>query len=328
MFDGIEGKPTGPRGPEGKARHEASFDAPPEWAAFFETADRYERFESLVRRYFKAHGRSTLITDGVVTLGSAGATPNEPPLQMGLGNIAQACARADEEGWAVLIAKHFDGLQRGQKDEEAIKGLIGDWDWAREHLVVRLWEEEHVAERVPLWVTRHDVPGLVTVLSLDLPETVRTVLKEDTRGWTSQDQDEWFAVAIENVVRMAPVEHSAVEGDEGEIQIAEGESVYVASRLLRLSDFPEFLGEHGAFVSAPVRNVIVGVPFNDGEALVLVGTLMGFTADAEARGPGSVSRRVWWWNDGEFEEGEYEITDEGLEVYPGERLQQHMTSIE
>ncbi len=287
-------------------------DAPPEWAPYFGSLDRYDRFESAVRAYFKARGVRVLITDGVLTRPDS----SQESGAMGLNNIAQFCAQSEEPQWPALIEKHFDRIERSQGERIQLEAMEQDYDEIAPRLAVRLHEPDHVQTVLDASVFREDVPGLVTMLCIDMPDTVHTVTRERAEKWRLSDE-ELFERAVANVDSLIDVNPEHVEVDpETKLWLLGGESIYNASVILLADRLKPFEGKHGGFVSIPTRSLALAIPFDDPSALKTVAMLMHFTEKFEQDGPGSLSRRVWWHRAGERIELPYAITDKGVEVHP------------
>ena len=237
----------------------------------------------------------------------------------GLTNVGQVCAAEDDESrWPALISHHFDMMFRVREGANAARAESADFARIRDRVTLRLWER-HVMERVPI-VAREDVPGLLTVLSIDSEEAVETV-KPDIAALWGMDDDDLFDLALENTRRLLgevtvqPIDGTrlkALDSDNG---------YYVATLALDIESFPELFGRHGAFIAVPQRGVLLGLPFDGIEdAVVSLSQLMHIAAGLERDGPGSLSRRIYWRHEGTWTEIPYEITDSALNVTPPQSL--------
>lgn len=287
---------------------EAGREPPPEWAGFFGSAERYERFEACVRVYFKGKGQRVMISEGTVSGGDLGE------MRLGLMNVGQLCAAAPEGEWPVLIAGHFDRLGAGQRESKELESQIADYALIGPRLGVRLFEPGHLGPVGEVAVMREDIPGLVSVLCVDMPSTVQTLKREQVEEW-GVDDEELFERAMQNLEGLVDAEPEEVDfGEMGRCLMLGGESFFNASLLLVLDRYEGLVGTHGAFVSAPTRNVSLVLPFDDASAMQTCAALMAVTEGMERDGPGSLSRRVWWTRKGEWLEIPYEIAEEGVNV--------------
>lgn len=298
-------------------------DPAPEWASYFSTLDRYDRFESLIRAYFKAKGVKVLISDGTLTRPG----PDSKDEQMGLANIAQFCAQANESEWPSLIAKHFDRIESSHSERLQLEALEQDFDEIAPRLALRLHEPSHMQKVLDASVYREEVPGLITMLCIDMPDTVHSVTRERAAKWNRSD-DELFERALANIDALIDVNPEQFEVDpETKIWILGGESIYNASILLLPDRLKPYTGKHGGFISIPTRNLALAIPFDDPSALQSVAMLMQFTENFERDGPGSLSRRVWWHRGDRRIELPYEITDKGIEVHPSDEFAEIMNEL-
>jgi len=299
-------KPPNPAAPE----------PPPNWAAYFNSSDRYERFESAVRNFFKSQGVKVLITDGVILIPPEVSKNHPWGKEMGLTNLGQICAQADESKWPQLISDHFARLGRGHEEIKELEALDSDFDQIAPHLSVRLYEPGDVKKVLDAAVWREDIPGLATMLCLDMPDSIHTVTLERAKKWGPSGAD-LFDIAIANLERLIDAEPQKTEIDENiSIWMMGGDSLYNASLLLLPERLEGVTGKHGGFISAPTRHLTLAIPFDDASALNAVAALIHFTVNFERDGPGSLSRRVWWHRGTERIELPYEITDKGIEVHP------------
>lgn len=308
----------------GTTRAEQQPDPPPGWAPYFKTLERYDRFEAEVRRYFKAKGIKVLVSDGVVTASNLGG----PDMRIGLGNLSQLCAQSEEAEWAGLVREHFDRMARSDQERKALEDIEHNFEAISPRLALRLYEPGHVQQVLSVSVSRQDVPGLVTMLCIDMPDSVHTVLRERANKWHRAD-DELFEIARANTRRLIDVEPQEFEVSPGcKIWVVGGDSLFNASILL----FPDLLepysGRHGGFVSIPTRSLALAIPLSDAPGLQHVAALMHFTEQFERDGPGSLSRRVWWYQGDRRIELPYESTDRGIEVHAPDEFQDVIRSME
>jgi hypothetical protein len=309
----------------------------PDWARPLETTQRLSRFEDEVLGFFASRGMEVTMADGVVTPAggaAAGAEGGVKKQQWGLGNLMQVCARAAEPRWRELVHDHFTRLLMAQRvaQESEIESI--DYRAVADNLAVRLWESSVLenatgaggAAAIGKMVTREDLPGLLTVLSMDLPQSVRTVPGAEADLW-GRSREELFDRAIENLEKQTDAKIEAHEiGDGGTVVSVLGESHFIASLALKIEQYPELIGKHGSFVGLPTRHVMLVAPFGGLDALKSLQHLMTITQRWFADGPGSLSGRVWWYRRADEEreaqwfEVVFEITDDALNVSPPEEL--------
>jgi hypothetical protein len=285
--------------------------AAPGWASFFASAAHYERFERVVRQFFLDRGERVLIEEEQVRGSSLGE------VSLGLMNVGQVCAQHEEGEWPRLVADHLSAVLRSFEEGAAAEEPL-EFEACRGQLVVRLYEAEDIARILDVAVVREDVPGLMSILCLDLPTSVQTLRRDQVEPWGKSD-DELFAQAAANTAALIDVELQQVEVEEGvALWLASGDSVFNSAVLLMLERYLQFAGRHGMFVSAPTRHAVLVLPFDSLDAMHAIGHLMHLTGRFEEDGPGSLSTRVWWHKDGRWIDLPWEMTEDGISVNPPE----------
>ncbi|MBY0310874.1 MAG: hypothetical protein K2W85_02270 [Phycisphaerales bacterium] len=328
---GLRGAREGPKGKSldakasgaaGKSGDESKVvEEPPEWAPYFQTAERYERFDGLIREYFRRRNRRALIVDGMLKVAKAPNARVEDQDdfegEFGLGNLSQVCAQAPIEQWGEIIARHFDGVMRissANKDAPAPR-----LDEVREKLCIRLWDMTTELVRAHA-VWREQIPGLASVICVDEPESIRTLRAEDAEGW-GLESDELFRIALENLQDLAPVETASHDLPDGmKLHEIFGDSFFSATWILRDDVFDRVAGKLGVFFAVPTRHRILAMPFDNPESLKTLSNLMLIATGMERDGPGSISPRVYWRHEGRTLEIEYSISESTLNVRPPESL--------
>ncbi|HET6625558.1 MAG TPA: hypothetical protein VFG63_04150 [Nocardioidaceae bacterium] len=142
---------------------------------------------------------------------------------------------------------------------------------------------------------------LVELLAVDLPEAVTLLTDADVERFGH----EALTTAAYDNLRAKPLESHEVigHGEDGDLHTIEGESHFIASRLLVLEDLlQETVGERiwdfGVVVSMPVPNQLVFHPIQDlgvQEAITAMSTLTAANFDEST---GGVSPYVYWWQRG------------------------------
>lgn len=310
----------------------------PEWALPLETVERLSRFEDDVLGFFASQGMEVTLQDGVVT--PTGATARSMrEQQWGLANLLQVCAHGAEGKWPELVRSHFTILLNAQRAAQETEIESIDYSSVADRLVVRLWEQEALggatgaggSAAIARMVTREDIPGLLTVLSMDMPQAVRTVPTTEADLW-GRSRDELFERAIANLERLTDPKIEAHEiGDGGTVVSMLGESHFIASLALTIERFPELIGKHGVFIGLPTRHVMLAAPFGGLDALRSLQHLILITQRWYGDGPGSLSPRVWWCRveDGSpvWREIKCEVDGQMLNVTPPEEMVELMNEL-
>ena len=210
---------------------------------------------------------------------------------------------------------------RGALEEKdtVIDGLLVDFETAKEHLAIRLWDSDSASEFLPGLVGRTDlIPGIFAMVVVDLPESVAGLSQDDVTRWKVTEQ-QIFDQALANLERIAVPNAEAVTLNSGAAIIAiTSESICGGSWALRLDHFPQAIGTRGVLVSIPVRDMCMAIPINDVTVFEQLSEFIQLTRSIEEEGPGSVSNHVYWYHEGEYVDLPYTIEDEAIKFRPPE----------
>lgn len=286
----------------------------PEWAPHFKSVDDFNHFIALVRRYFARRSIPARLIDGMV-IAPQPDKPNDPEAAttFGLLNVSQACTGNPREEWGALVADHFDRVERTMRlnrDDAKFK----DYSWCRSRLVPRLWplDSNPVLEH---GVVRDDIPGLKSALSVDLPETVRSVLKDDVIGWPGTP-DDWFTLAIETGQRLQEPTIQRLDIPCETPLLAIESPDQIAAWALGIDALPDVFGSFGAVVALPTKGVMLAMPFNSAAIAQDIPNILAIATGLYRDGPASLTPKVYHVRKGTWAEIEYEINDGQLSVTP------------
>ncbi len=292
----------------------------PDWALAMKTPERFTLFMDAVERYFVRRKLTARISpEGYLEL------PENSPLpgRFGLTNLLQSCAMQEQDEWNGQVAAHFDTLARSHAQRGKFDAQIKDWAFSGPRLRVRLWDAEDLP---PLRgaVLAQDIPGLVSALVVDLPEEIRSVSVEERAGWGLSDR-EVFRLARDNVLKEVQPEAKPLDPDRPNgLLIVEADSFYTASAALDAEMVPGLIGQHGVFLSMPVRHGLLAWRFDEFDDIQGVGPLVRATRRLFDDGPGSLSSRVWWLRGGSCYEVGYESSPEHVAVIPPPELIEYL----
>jgi len=294
----------------------------PDWAAPLETPERFRAFLDGVAAYFAKRNLSAHIhPSGVVH-----PDPNNVETAWGLSNLLQICATRNPAEFSGVIASHFDLLERAAAQHQQLASKIADWEYARPRLRIRLWDEE-VRQALANSITRETIPGLLSALAIDLPESIDTVSHDLLKSW-DKTAVEVFDIARENTWDAVQPEPKLLAPEQlGAIQIVEADSYYTASIALQIDRLPQLLGPHGVFLSVPTRAGMLALPFHQMADLQLLAHMVRFTRHCFEQGPGSISHRLWWYRLGTWHEIPYESDPERISVMPPLAFEQYLSTI-
>src|SRR5262245_25028369 len=140
-----------------------------EHLTYFTTAEA-NTFRELVRASFADVGRDVIV--------GADHVEDRTGTTFGLWNIGALCAREEVQDWADLIDDH---VERVTTPTRVLGDLTRDELEARVHL--QLVDAVSVPEPEPAGYARAVAPGLVEVISVDLPDSVVTPEEDDLRTY-------------------------------------------------------------------------------------------------------------------------------------------------
>lgn len=287
----------------------------PDWAGFFTSADNLKAFERLVVEELSRRGDEYRYSDGVVHAQVAGEDQS-----WGMSNLGQICAAAPRQEWPRIITLHFDAMTRAAEQRSQIETLLKDYTTAKRKLFPRLWEPEQLGPAAENAIIRHDIPSLATVLCADLPDVVQTVPPDLLARW-GVGEDQAFARAMDNLDQISTRGLTPIRlGDDVELLALEDMSFFTASVALRIDDFHRLRAPLGVMVALPTRHLLLALPLHSAADVHHLQHLISVALHAEARGPGSLSKRVWWRYEGVWREVPYLIDGNKLSVYPPQEL--------
>ena len=264
--------------------------APPqrdEHLTYFTAAQAWE-FRRLVERSFASAGRDVSVhSDHVEDRG--GTT-------FSLFNLGLLCVGAPSDDWPALIEDHVRLVTTPARDLSELSQQE-----LEAGLYLRLVEAASVPDPDAVAYARVVAPGLLEVLSVDLPDSVATPTREalESRGTLGELIDR----ARENLLALLDSDGVRAEqvGDasRGRYTAVTGDSFFTASLALLLAETIErFSGEddwgRGVLVAVPCRHQLLYRPINgpDAEAALhhmLESAVLGFAAEA-----GPLSPDVFW----------------------------------
>lgn len=294
----------------------------PDWAVTLGTHDRFRAFMDGVALYFsKRNLPSHIHPSGVVF-----PDPNNVEKTWGLANLLQICASRNTEEFPGLVASHFDLLERAAAQQQQLASKVAEWEYAAPRLRIRLWDVD-VRQTLVNSVTRESIPGLITALAIDLPDSIQTVTHDLARSW-DKTPVELFDVARDNTWDAVKPQPKLLSPEHlGAIQIVEEDSYYTASLALQIDRLPQLLGPHGTFLSVPTRSGMLALPFHTIADLQLLAHMIRFTRHCFEQGPGSVSHRLWWYRLGTWHEIPYESDPERISVLPPPEFERYLASV-
>jgi len=143
--------------------------------------------------------------------------------------------------------------------EDPVRSILEDFDKASKYLAVRIYKQGFMESfKLEELAHRKDLEGTVTVLVLDLPDSVESLLKTTIENW-NKNTDELFALAIENLKEKFKRE---IEKTENNFLKLSGEDIFITSEALFFARNRGCIGKFGSIFCLPNRDTLVAVPIN------------------------------------------------------------------
>jgi hypothetical protein len=268
----------------------------PEWAPFF-TREQFEKFVKLLGDYFKgAKSKIKFADPNTPRITVSGGT--FPAGHYGVVNLAQVCNQVPAEEWPQRIADHFNSLVAAAKDHEKFNVREAEFDQVKDLIAVRIGDEESLP--IDKLLFRRDLPGTISYLVFDLPNSVESVPRELPEKW-AKGVDELFSLGLANVKRSASPQIEQVEIQPGVTFTAcTGESFFTASFALMLDELERATSPHGTLVAIPHRHTLLFHAIRSSDAIFAVQHLGILAVNLDEQGPGSISPKLFWYRDGKF----------------------------
>lgn len=274
-----------------------------------------DHLRSLVHRHLAQRGFEPDVGPDFATIAD-GTT-------FGLWNLgANAAGDPDgRRGWPSLVADHLDSvIEAVHQPEDLTDELLA------EHLLVRLIDtqtsgSEELARYAPEWM-----PGVLRILVVDLPRSVRTVSPEDAEGLAPLGP--LYDRGLANLARefaAAEFEVETLSHEGGSFQLALSEWVYTSSLPLLLPQAVDRFAPGadlglGVLFCVPNRHQFAFHVCRDAEDAARALTIMPtFAINGYADGVSPLSPHTYLWLDGQVDQLT-EITDTTLSVPPGPHL--------
>jgi hypothetical protein len=282
---------------------------PNEWAAFFDQRE-YEQFLAAVESHLQRLGWTYEIRQDHIFV------PDSESLY-GLINLAQWCAQHDADQWAQLVQDHFSRLIATREAQQKLDRRLQDFEVARPMLAVRLWHPDSLPpETLSNVVHRVDVEGTISVLVVDLPESVMSVSRDMALQW-NHDDSSLFNRGLENVMRKSAADAEWIElEDDLKVLLVFDDSFLVSGHALCLSQHPDWIGQFGSLVGIPARDSLLIYPIRDAKCVRAVAPMIALIAQVFDEGPSSISSSLYWFRDGHFMLLPHTVTNDRIQFAP------------
>lgn len=289
----------------------------PHWADFFSPSE-FKQFMATVEA--DLHGRRLQYTleDGVVTIPAATGEPH----RCGLQNLAQLCKATPSDEWPKVVQQHFENLFSSDQQRKALEADMHDYEKMRPLLKIRIFPENMPDEVKEAAVCRTLAPGLLAILSIDLPMSTISVSQKDAVKWDI-DEDLIFQNALENVRTADPASSEIVNVDEElRLHTIVGDSFFTSTHVMMLGEHLDRPAENGLLVVVPHRHTIIYHYIENKSMVRAIEALLQMAYGMYKEGPGSISPALYWWRDGDLTILPSEVDDKSISFHPpGEFLE-------
>ncbi|MFC9976410.1 hypothetical protein ACFVH6_36495 [Spirillospora sp. NPDC127200] len=220
-------------------------------------------------------------------------------LHVSMRNLRQLARLVPRDDWPALVSDHVTTIVTAI--EEPLD--LGDFDLVQHLLRTRIYPAE--ADNGVL-VARPFAPGLIEVVVVDTPTTVRTVTLEEMDRWPVSG-DALFMLGRANVRGDGVLDHDEQDLGGVRVSVLSGWTFYAVTHLTWLEEYLP-IGPYGALVIAPNRSLIVAhalEPAADARsryrsAVAAATELQAHAHQGYEEGPGSLSPHLYWWRGGEL----------------------------
>jgi hypothetical protein len=286
----------------------------------------YDDFMKLVRSDLEGRGFVIGdIKDGFLTTKLDGKDES-----FGLVNLAQNCKLAKKSDWPQIIKGHFDALARSKNDEADLQKNLTDFNKIKDLIAIQLYPDDYLnapGELKKEVITRNSIPGVNNTLVLDLPSSIRPVKSSEAKVW-NKTEDELFALAFNNTFNKIKPEIIEQQMPGGKVAFITSDNFLTAVLVLNLKKFAQCLGTHGSLVSIPTRGVIMCYPINDLAVVKAISSYAPFVSKLNAEGPGSLSPKLFWFQDDKFTDLPYKLENGKLNFAPPQNFLDMLNKLE
>ncbi|MDU1890755.1 MAG: hypothetical protein E6767_08695 [Dysgonomonas sp.] len=284
----------------------------PDWATFM-TPKEYSIFIKATEEYFnKLNIGYSIENEGVVLV-----SENDFGFgQLGLHNIAQICKQNDIKDYKAIVKDHFDAMVRIHKFNKEFEETVSNFEKIEKYIAVRLYNMEYGANlEGDNIIVRDFAEGIIAMLVFDLPESVVNIKPEQVTPW-NKTIDELFELGNENIRKNYPIDLSEHKVGEHMIWFAEADHFFASNFAFDIKNYPQVVGSQGSLVSIPNRHTVIIYPIRNLDVIGVLNNMLYLTSRMHEDGPGSITDRLYWYNDGKFTNLPHKMENEKLVFSP------------
>ena len=286
----------------------------PQWASFFDDGE-YTLFIKEVKNYFSDNNLNFRMLE---ESGEIIYIKDDKESQFFLFNLGQLCKNNSKLQYREIVKTHFDNFIKHENFEKNFSKKIDKFEEVKKYLGVRIYPEE-IFESVKREDTIYKtfLSDSYIMLIWDFPTTVATVSAETIISW-EKSTDELLDLGQNNIKKKYQFQWEKLDSPDSGIFFIGTEHFFAPNVGLYIEDYPEYLGEYGALISFPTRNLVLLCPIHDIKIVREINDLLIMTYMESERGPGTLSNKIYWYNnkDKEYINIPYEYKGEKLSVSP------------
>lgn len=245
-----------------------------------------------------------------------------------ISRLAPACARIGIKEYNSVMTHSLNVFERMNELSRELDS--SDFDQAKKYIGVRIYDEDYYSTAAGQNAVGGKVAdGLCWMLVYDLPDAVRIISRKTASFWGVSDE-ELFKIGVENIRQSYPLESSPRDVDGFQGLVVTGDHFFAPNIVFEMETHPELLGRHGALFGIPYRNAVLIYPFENGEVISKIQTLihLSFKLYEDGAGPGSISPRLYWYNNKVITDIPYQLTEDGIDIFAPEEFSELVTRLQ
>lgn len=286
----------------------------PGWASFF-TAKEYQTFIELVTDYFNKLNTPFKMENGVIEFEEGNPLGFQ---SLGLGNLAQNCKQSALSDYKEIIAHHFGLMTNSLMDKKEFEDIADDFEQVKQFIALRIYDDGYASH-----VGKENVIGfelaehLYAVLVFDLPETIAGVQPTYLDKW-GKTKEELFSLGIQNVRTNYefPLFKEKIDGIDFYAVITD--HFFSPNIYFDLNNQSELLGVYGSVIAFPHRHTTLIYPIDTMNVVKVLHHLASMAYGMNVEGPGSITNKLYWYNNNKLEEIVYGFEENTISITPSE----------
>ncbi len=286
----------------------------PGWASFF-TAKEYQTFIDLVADYFNELNTPFKMENGVIEFEEGNPLGFQ---SLGLGNLAQNCKQSAISDYKEIIEHHFGLMTNSLMDKKKFENIADDFDQVKQFIALRIHDDGYASH-----VGKENVIGfelaesLYAILVFDLPETIASVQTSYLDKW-GKTKEELFSLGIQNIQTNYefPLFKEKIDGIDFYAVITD--HFFSPNIYFDLNNRSELLGVYGSVVAFPHRHTTLIYPIDNLNVTRVLHHLASMAYGMNVEGPGSITNRLYWYNNNKLEEIVYGFEENTISITPSE----------